>query len=370
MRKMWEGTRRGFTLVELLVVIAIIGVLVALLLPAVQAAREAARRSSCGNNMKQLGIAVHNFHDVRGRIPPGGARDQAPEFGVRPTPPDVAWGSSWFVYILPFMEGNTMYDKFDFAGGSGWGGANGPSPPATGDTINNPVANRIFISNFFCPSSPLERLCLSTRTGHLTMAPSYVGIAGAVPAAFPTGSGYTETRRFLPASGAGCCTGGIESGGGTFISSGKLTFASLQDGTSNIMIASEVSNWLRDVRNQQVDYRSQRQHGFIIGTSRSRPPNVNEGNGTGDRRTFNFNSIRYPINFFSKATDGLTVGGDCGNLGVCQNASTNIPLNSAHPGGVMILLGDASVRFLPQTTSLFILAQLATRDDGLAMQVP
>jgi prepilin-type N-terminal cleavage/methylation domain-containing protein len=366
MRTTGVRTRPGFTLVELLVVIAIIGVLVALLLPAVQAAREAARRSSCGNNMRQLGIAVHNFHDIRNRLPPGGAVDQMPEFGTHPT--GTQWGSSWFVYILPYMEQNPMYEQFNFAGGSGWGGA--AAPNATGDTINNPVANRIFISPFWCPSSPLEKMCLGTRTGQLVMAPSYVGIAGATPSAFPTGSGYTETRRFLPASGAGCCTGGIESGGGTFISSGKLTFASLQDGTSNIMIASEVSNWLRDVNNQQVDYRSQRQHGFIIGSSRNRPPNVNEGNGTGDRRTFNFNTVRYPINFYTKATDGLPVNGDCGNLGVCQNASTNIPLNSGHPGGVMIILGDASVRFLPQTTTLLVLAQLATRDDGLVMQIP
>lgn len=359
--------RRAFTLVELLVVIAIIGVLVALLLPAVQAAREAARRMSCSNNLKQLGVAVHNFHDIKNRLPPGGAVDQAPEFGLHPT--GTAWGSSWFVYILPYMEQNPLFEKFDFAGGSGWGGAAGP--PATGDTVHNPIANRIIIPAYFCPSSPLDKMCLGVRTsGHLTMAPSYVGIGGAVPSAFPTGSAFTETRRFLPASGAGCCTGGIESGGGTFISSGRLNFAHLQDGTSNVMIASEVSNWLRDVNNQQNDFRSQRQHGFIIGTSRNRPPNVNEGNGTGDRRTFNFASIRYPINYYTKAVDGLPVGGDCGNLGVCQNASTNIPLNSAHPGGVMILLGDGSVRFLPQTVSLFVLAQMATRDDGLATQIP
>src|SRR5262245_30406644 len=94
----------GFTLVELLVVIAISGGLVGGLLPAGQAAREAARRSSCGNNLKQLAIAVHNFHDTRGRIPPGGAVDQTPEFGTHPT--GTAWGSSWFVYILPFAEQN------------------------------------------------------------------------------------------------------------------------------------------------------------------------------------------------------------------------------------------------------------------------
>ena len=78
--------------------IAIIGVLVALLLPAVQAAREAARRSQCTNNLKQLGLAIHNHHDSRGYMPPGTSQDQPP-YG----PAASNWGASWMVYILPFI---------------------------------------------------------------------------------------------------------------------------------------------------------------------------------------------------------------------------------------------------------------------------
>src|SRR6187399_1689217 len=92
--------RGGFTLIELLVVIAIIGVLVALLLPAVQAAREAARRSSCSNNLRQIGLATQNFHDSRNVFPP-----------LR-----IAGGEGWasyFVLILPYMEQGSLYDTWD-----------------------------------------------------------------------------------------------------------------------------------------------------------------------------------------------------------------------------------------------------------------
>ncbi len=97
--------RRGFTLVELLVVIAIIGVLVGLLLPAVQAAREAARRMSCSNNMKQLGLALHNYHDTHGKFPPGVI------WGPGKAPYTQPYHHTWNVMILPFMEQQPLYDS-------------------------------------------------------------------------------------------------------------------------------------------------------------------------------------------------------------------------------------------------------------------
>jgi prepilin-type N-terminal cleavage/methylation domain-containing protein len=97
---------RGFTLVELLVVIAIIGILVALLLPAIQAARESARKSSCRNNLHQVGIAIHNYESAFGKLPPGYKYQKGSQGN--------ALGYSWTVMILPFMENQAIYDAFDF----------------------------------------------------------------------------------------------------------------------------------------------------------------------------------------------------------------------------------------------------------------
>ncbi len=121
-----SASRKAFTLVELLVVIAIIGVLVALLLPAVQAAREAARRTSCANNLKQLGIAYHNFHDTMNELPPAAIGDQY---------------ASHFVMILPFMEQNNLYDQFNLA-----------QPMTTGANNQVLMYNSSVVKTFICPS--------------------------------------------------------------------------------------------------------------------------------------------------------------------------------------------------------------------------
>jgi prepilin-type N-terminal cleavage/methylation domain-containing protein len=101
-----KTSRHGFTLVELLVVIAIIGTLVALLLPAIQAARESARKASCRNNLRQVGVAMHNFESAYRKLPPG--------YQYAPGPQGNALGYSWGAMLLPFMELQSMYDAFDF----------------------------------------------------------------------------------------------------------------------------------------------------------------------------------------------------------------------------------------------------------------
>lgn len=129
-----NGRTRGFTLVELLVVIAIIGVLVALLLPAIQASREAARKSSCKNNLHQVSVAMHNFESAFGKLPPG--------YAYTPGSEGNAQGYSWGVMILPFMELQTMYDQFDF------------SKPIYDDV--NAAVRELHIGSLLCPTDDIS----------------------------------------------------------------------------------------------------------------------------------------------------------------------------------------------------------------------
>ena len=136
-------SRRGFTLIELLVVIAIIAILVALLLPAVQQAREAARRSSCKNNMKQLGLALHNYHDVHSCFPPG-------SFGNA----NSSRATNWRASILPFIEQGPAYDQINFETGSFWG----HSGPFSG----NVVLQTLRVETYVCPPVRMGRPIWST----------------------------------------------------------------------------------------------------------------------------------------------------------------------------------------------------------------
>jgi prepilin-type N-terminal cleavage/methylation domain-containing protein/prepilin-type processing-associated H-X9-DG protein len=146
--------RGGFTLIELLVVIAIIAILIALLLPAVQAAREAARRAQCVNNLKQLGLAMHNYEGTAGCVPPG----------EQPTPTFI-WDSwSAQAMLLPFVEQTSLYNAINFSLGNG----------ATQGNPQNSTVQNVVIGNFLCPSD-IDRL--TTAQGHN----NYYGNAGTSP---------------------------------------------------------------------------------------------------------------------------------------------------------------------------------------------
>ncbi len=154
-----KNRRQGFTLVELLVVIAIIGVLVGLLLPAVQSAREAARRMQCSNNLKQIGLALHNYHDAFGRFPSGSIYNNS-------TTSIGGDRISGWVAILPFMEMGNIYDLWDFRYGY--------------DNSQNNAGKRETVDGYFCPSKPRTEkgsssvaygdYALSVGTGHCNTA--------------------------------------------------------------------------------------------------------------------------------------------------------------------------------------------------------
>lgn len=329
-----SSPRPGFTLVELLVVIAIIGVLVALLLPAVQAAREAARRMQCQNNFKQIGIALHNHHDTFNRFPPGGASDGPPFGGTAAS----GWGSSWMVYLLPFIEQNAMNANWQFSGESGIFNAN-----------NQNQRRNIAIPGYVCPSSPLPKF---SRSQNYSATSNYVGIAGAVTGLIPN---YTEAR--TETSG----TYGITSASGVLFPLSQNTFASITDGSSNTLVVGEMSNFMVEGTSTKVDWRGSDQWGWSAGVkSVGGVPGSTPTFYSADNRPFNMTTIRYRINLvqnnWSHATRGTT--------GVGADGSANVPLHSAHPSGCNGLLGDGSVRFLTQTMTLDNLARLATRDDG------
>lgn len=149
--------RRAFTLVELLVVIAVVGLLVALLLPAIQAARESARRMACSNNMKQLALATHNYHDVHGVLPPSKFRNI-----TRVGTSKSEDGFNILVFLLPFIEQSAVYDKFTFA--ENW--QNG----------KNKAAYETVIKTFLCPTvpEPAVRMCRSSTSITSKMEAFYV----------------------------------------------------------------------------------------------------------------------------------------------------------------------------------------------------
>ena len=334
--------RRGFTLIELLVVIAIIAVLIGLLVPAVQKVREAANRMKCSNNLKQIGIGLHSYHDVNNGMPFGGLTD-APAIGGS----GGGWGSAWTVWMLPHIEQDSLFKKFTFTGSSGWGGAS--------CTNNLNAASNVRMNTYQCPSSPINDSAPSPFTGTNISRNHYVGVSGAINGLIP---GYTESRIFTNGGSAGCCSGGIASGGGVLLPGKQVRFSDISDGTSNVMVASEQNDFLTTQNGSKVTWGTGLLHGWQIGWYSTASPN---GTNAGDARTFQMTTIRYAIN---QKTGWPNAPGNCGSMGVCDNIGTNIPLNSAHSGGVNAVMADGSVRFLTDSTTLAMLAMLATRDDG------
>ncbi|WP_261362930.1 DUF1559 domain-containing protein [Rubinisphaera margarita] len=299
--------RSAFTLIELLVVIAIIAILVALLLPAVQQAREAARRSSCKNQLKQIGLALHNYHDTH-RVFPYGAMGR-PNSATAP-----ANNMGWQVMILPFVEESALYDLVDF-------------------NLNYTAAANVAVSqnkvdSYFCPSARSTDIFSTTAavfTNH------YVGVAGA------------KGPRPAPLTGSYGHFGNTTTDHGGVANNGLLGrntcfgFADNTDGTSNTIIVGEVSG--------------RPETGF---TNALRPWTQGLSNDTGGAAMYSSKNVQRTINQLPNVYTG----------GTATRLFNDVAFSSQHTGGAQFCLADGSVRFLSENISFQTYQGLATRDEG------
>lgn len=304
----------GFTLVELLVVIAIIGVLVALLLPAVQQAREAARRMQCVNNLKQLGIALHMYNDTYNKLPMG-----------------VLQNHNWRISVLPYVEQSNLYDRLDFAASFA---GNAPA-----DDVNVPFLSEMAVDTFVCPSSPLDSNMNPGWNGQRYQYHHYMGVSGAV------GTNIGECQRFY----------GWNCDNGPFAVNRPVRLAELVDGTSNTMIVGEQSD--------RVIYTGPGVGEWPFAEGKTMSPGGYHGgwHGPGNlSQTGSQNGIMsgvVPIQYGPNA-----ICPDQWDCGYCYVNSTI--LASAHPGGINIQLADGSVRFIAETIDLNTFKFMALRSSG------
>lgn len=294
--------RLAFTLVELLVVIAIIGILVALLLPAVQAAREAARRTQCTNHLKQIGLALQNYHDTNGMLPCGGFQETE---------------LSWHVSILPFIEQGPLFDQFKFTTG-----------PYTETGKAELAKNKI--GGYLCPSSVRPNATDAAYTAYWTT--HYYGVMG--PKGTNPTNGQPYDGNFQPTIAGSACA---ESAHGGLSNQGMLrtnqvrNFRDATDGTSNTLVLGEKS-W--HVNGKGSDYERYR-----IWTRGSTGV-------SGSCWACGVKNITKAINSdYSTLFNDMSMGSD-------------------HPAGCNFGRLDGSVSFLSENISFPTYLSLASRDGG------
>jgi len=320
---------RGFTLIELLVVIAIIAVLVAILLPAVQQAREAARRSACNNNLKQLGLALHNYHDAHKVFPVGATYN---------------YNFTWMVQMLPFMEYESVYDRLQQV-------SLGSYPNGSCPLVNAESLDQLTPTGFICPSTDLPKL--AENSGPAVGSPEgvtyrfgtscYAGIAGA---------GTSATSAVDPTGRGRCADGtlGYVCSNGVLGPNRSVSIDEIRDGTTFTMMVGEQSHWIVSGSTNR-DFRSSARWGFAMGAGAAGFPG-GPGTWTGNNQLHNITTIRYPVNHNTSAT-GVS----------STQACTNSPIGSAHRGGAFVLRADGGSKFLSDGINFTILRNLAIYDD-------
>jgi prepilin-type N-terminal cleavage/methylation domain-containing protein len=303
-------SHKAFTLVELLVVIAIIGILIALLLPAVQAAREAARRSQCTNNLKQLGLAMHNYHDTHKKFPYGYL-----ETGT------LHKRTCWAQEIWPYMEQQPLYDMY---------------MEDTHEWVMDvdPAVRDAQIAGFNCPSDG--------------SAPAFGGNGGL------RNGGYGAQGNYIVCTGGPDPTGNIYDGimhygtrdlGGMFYRRSETTFADILDGSSNTLMASE---------------------GIIRGKATGGWGDAGAYWGGAPHGGYGFTTLEPPNSPLPDrmydCKDNDWPQSPCSDTGGTDDHRTFA--RSYHPGGAVFVLGDGSVRFISETVNLTTYHALGTRRGG------
>jgi prepilin-type N-terminal cleavage/methylation domain-containing protein len=299
--------RIGFTLVELLVVIAIIGVLVALLLPAVQTAREASRRSSCTNNLRQLGVGTHIFHDTFLRLPAGTVWE--PGAGGNQKGSE----STWLTYLLPYVEQDALYKSGDFNQGFGQGNAGHP---------NNTITTT-FLKVTRCPSDVHPVIICSWSTSVAWARGNYVANNGIGP--------MTETTTIDTNSRPQ----------GVFMLQSKNRFADITDGTTNTVFLSEL------LKSPGNDWRGVMH--YPEGSLYHHNQTPNSAVPDEFRQGMCLSILRAPCVPTSTSWNPKRI-----TLGA----------RSLHPGGVMVLLGDSSVRWVSNNITLSTWRALSSPQGG------
>jgi prepilin-type N-terminal cleavage/methylation domain-containing protein/prepilin-type processing-associated H-X9-DG protein len=330
MGKCQVRSRPGFTLVELLVVIAIIGILVALLLPAIQAAREASRRSSCGNNLMQIAMAMHHHSDTY-RSLPYSKRDSAPQ-------------RSWAPDVLPFLEQTNMVNGANYDLNQNWWRSTTYTTPVA--AIPNAETVRTKLAVFTCPSTPNpDRMQNKTET-----APEQNKIGACGDYFAPEGVNIAINNE-LPAADAIPTTADLR---GALRKYPDLnTFAAILDGTSHTILVAECAGredvWRGRVMKPAVADKTQ--------------PNCARARGG----AWATNDNPYEI---GTRTEWCTNGTIPGAMRINNSNEYGFLFYSFHPAGANFAFCDGSVRHLGESTNLRLLAFLVTRsgreaEDGL-----